>query len=696
MKTTKIFIVLFLIFSIRFSFAQTFSSSPNAYIPDGGGFTNMLRDSIWVNGLQNFTDTSFGLNDIEINVHHTYDADLTMWLISPSGNKITLVQNLGGGDSNFVATHFNNQNNTNVYFGSAPFTGNFQPIEWMGIFNNGQNPNGKWVLQISDCCAIDSGTLISWHLTFGNQPAKPLPDSTSLPIIKVNTNSNYIIDEPKVMAQMTIIDNKSGMNHYNDHPSFQGIIGIEYRGSTSQTFPEKPYAVQTWDANGNNIDTSILGFPSNHDWIFYPPFDDKSMMRNTLIYKISNQMGHYASRTKYFELYLNGNYEGVYVFMEKIARDKNRVNIKKMDSTSINFPDVTGGYIFKIDKPTGAQSAGWWGVSMICDTPSNTAENINYLYDYPSDYNIVQQQQNYLQNIVTAFENSVMNFSLYDTVNGYKKYVSLKTFVDHSLLIEFSRNIDGYRWSSYYHKDRDDVDSRIKAGPIWDFNLSFGNGDFYQASDCRLWQWNLVCPGNPVWWKKFFEQDSVYRNEYKCRYTNFRQNVLSWNNINHIIDSFTNVIQIPQQKNYVRWPILGIYTWPNAYYPPTFQQEIDTLKHWIQHRLQWMDTLLYDSSCIQKIAPAGIKNMPQIVSDFSIVPNPIAWQQKFDVRFSNTNQNSTLIIYNELGDEILRENISAATQKISFSANELNLHAGIYFVRLMNDKISSTKKLVVQ
>ena len=521
---SKILFIIALIISIN-SFPQTFNKSTSKTIPD----VATLQDTLLVTGLGTVLNANFGIQDVSIYLSHPNDGDISVWLISPAGTVIALTQNNGWGGANYLNTHFNYKAGTSaVYLNGAPFSGNFQPQQWLGTFNNGQNPNGKWILKVTDCCSSNIGILQNWSITFGTTPAPIMPDTTHLPIIEVFTNGKDIVDEPKIMAQMKVIDNGAGkLNHYSDAPVFKGNIGIEFRGSSSQTFPQKPYAVQTCDSLGNDLDTSILGFPTHHDWIFYPPYDDKSLLRNTVMYNISNQMGHYASRTRYFILYINGVYEGIYVFMEKIKRDKNRVNVANLKAKDTSGVDLTGGYIIKIDKSTGAQNLGFTGTSMLCDTANNTSESIYYLYDYPSPDSLKYQQAAYIVNFMRQFEYALLHYSLYDTLNGYKKYVSLKTFVDHSMMVEFARNIDGYRLSSYYHKDKDSKDPHLKAGPIWDYNLTFGNGNYGQAQSWNVWQWNLVCPGNPVWWKKFFYNDSVYRNEYKCRYTAFRQNVLS-------------------------------------------------------------------------------------------------------------------------------------------------------------------------
>ena len=662
-----------------------------------------IQDTLLVSSLPPFINSIFGIEDVMINIQHNNVGEITAWLISPNGTKILLSQNNGWGGANYQNTHFNYQSGSSaIYFNGAPFNGNFQPQEWLGTLNNGQNPNGNWILELSNCCNQDTGYLLNWSITFSSTPAPVIADSSRLAIIEVFTNGQDIIDEPKIPATIKIIDNGIGaLNHYADVPKFVGNIGIEYRGSTSQTFPQKPYAVESWDNAGNNLDTAIMGFPRQHDWIFYPPFDDKSLMRNVLIYKISNQMGHYASRTRYFELYVNGMYEGIYVFMEKIKADKNRVNVSKLKSTTSSGNKLTGGYIIKVDKTTGVQNAGWYGISMVCDTLSQTSENIYYQYDYPNTDSITTVQANYIQSFMTQFENSFQNYSLYDTINGYKKYASLPSFIDHSMMVELSRNIDGYRLSSYYHKDKDSKDPHLKAGPIWDYNLSFGNGDYLQATDWSLWQWNWVCPGNPVWWRMMFEQDSVYRQEYKCRYTSYRKNILSWQNINHLIDSFERVVHYEQAKTYQRWPILGYYTWPNAYYPPTFQQEIDTLKSWIQHWLQWMDLQLLDTNCIIKkdttVKPNGIYTANNFSNSFSIYPNPISHQQQCIVSWKSSTQQPTNIELTTIsGVLVFQQTTNGIINKIKLDVAQLQLSAGIYLVSVTTSNGKWTKKLVVQ
>ena len=159
--------------------------------------------------------------------------------------------------------------------------------------------------------------------------------SSNLPIVVINTHGQQIPDDYKIIADMGIIYNGEGVRNNLTDPfnNYNGKIGIEIRGSSSQMFPKKQYAVETKDANGNDLDVSLLGFPPEEDWILYAPYNDKSLIRDVLVYKLANDMGRYASRSKFCELVLNGEYMGIYVLFEKIKRDANRVNIKKMEPT---------------------------------------------------------------------------------------------------------------------------------------------------------------------------------------------------------------------------------------------------------------------------------------------------------------------------------------------------------------------------
>src|SRR6185295_18577145 len=161
--------------------------------------------------------------------------------------------------------------------------------------------------------------------------------SSNLPIIVIDTHGSIIVDDPKISADMGIIYNGPGIrNNLTDaHNNFDGKIGIEIRGSSSQMFPKKQYGIELTDVSGSSIDVSLLGMPKKDDWVLFAPYNDKSLMRDALAYKLGRDQGRYASRAKYCEVVINGVYEGIYVLFEKVKRDKNRVNIDKLDPAEI-------------------------------------------------------------------------------------------------------------------------------------------------------------------------------------------------------------------------------------------------------------------------------------------------------------------------------------------------------------------------
>ena len=370
--------------------------------------------------------------------------------------------------------------------------------------------------------------------------------SSNLPIVVINTNGQIIPDDHKITADMGIIYNGEGLRNNLTDPfnNYNGKIGIEIRGSSSQQFPKKQYSVETRDLSGNDISVSLLGFPEESDWILFAPYNDKSLMRDVLVYKIASQMGRYASRSKYCEVVLDGEYIGLYVLLEKVKRDANRVNIKKLERTDISGDDLTGGYILKIDKTDGENNDGWYSTYL----PNPLSPYlVFYQYHYPKPDEIVQQQKDYIQNKIFQFE-TMMNLgsNISDTSTGYPKYLDVNSFVDFILVNEMAKNVDGYRLSTYLYKDRDSRNTRIFAGPVWDFNLAFGNADYYTGWMTNGWQLEYLTTYQnipldepfltPFWWRKLFN-DPDFRNKVYSRWQMLKNNILTTQNIFNQIDS---------------------------------------------------------------------------------------------------------------------------------------------------------------
>jgi len=422
-------------------------------------------------------------------------------------------------------------------------------------------------------------------------PPVPISETfeSHLPIVVIDTEGRPILDEPRIHARMGIVYQEAGgINRLRDgFNHYEGDISIEIRGSSSQFFPKKQYGLETQKPDGSNHNVSLLGMPKENDWILYAPYSDKSLIRNILTYKLGRDLGRYAPRTRLCELVLNDEYMGVYVLMEKIKRDKNRVNIDPLTPEEVSGEDLTGGYIIKIDRSQGDKS--WFSPHL--SAPGSPART-EFVYAYPKSEDIAPEQQAYIRQYITDFENALKSEEFMDRQRGYLPFIDLPSFVDFFLMNELTRNVDAYRLSAFMHKDKG---GKLMMGPLWDFNLAFGNADYCEGGQPQGWQFrrfNQICAGdawiNPFWWERL-TGDTLFCQAVNARWQALRESTFSEDRIHALIDSLTAELAGAQERNFERWPVLGQYVWPNNFVGNSYQAEITYLKNWISQRLKWID-----------------------------------------------------------------------------------------------------------
>ena len=411
-----------------------------------------------------------------------------------------------------------------------------------------------------------------------------------LPQVMVNTNNSTIVDEPKIDAEMTI-STPNGID-------YEGKIGIEIRGNSSQMFPKKSFGFETRNANNEDLDISLLGFPEESDWIFYAPYSDKSFIRNKLIYDLSRDIGRYASRSQFVELTINNSYQGVYVFMEKLKRNSERIDINKLKDDEISGEDLTGGYILKIDKADGLNFGRDYSdtnsfPSTYMPYHSTTGQSVRFLYEDPKEENITPEQKAFISDYIKQFEDALFSSNFADPSSGYPAFIDTGSFIDFFLLNELSNNVDGYRLSTFLVKEKNE---KLKMGPIWDFNLAFGNADYCSGGETNVWayKFNERCSDDfwqiPFWWERLL-QDPAFVTQVKERWNLLRGGEFSQSNIDAKIDAYVTTLTKAGaiKANFVTWNILGTYIWPNSYVGSSYNEELGHVKSWITDRLNWLD-----------------------------------------------------------------------------------------------------------
>ncbi|MFK8054847.1 MAG: CotH kinase family protein [Saprospiraceae bacterium] len=490
---------------------------------------------------------------------------------------------------------------------------------------------------------------------------------SNLPIVVISTNGQAIEDDPKVTCDMGIIWNTDGSRNFTSDSfnDFSGKIGIEIRGSTSQQYPKKSYGFETRDAQGENLNVSLLGLPSENDWILYGAYPDKSLIRNSITYSLFSNMQPWSPRFVYCELIIDNDYLGIYALVEKIKVDDNRVDIATLKVDDNTGDELTGGYIIKVDKPIGNSGEPW---------ESEYQEEVKFLYHDPKYEDLSQIQRDYIKDYVSDFEDILYGPNFKDPISGYRSMINVESFIDFMLMQELRRTVDGYRSSSFMYKDKVSKGGKLTCGPMWDFNLSYGNATYCDAPDTTGWQYNFaeVCDFNnepPEWWPRLLE-DTTFANELQCRWQSLRGTILSKNYIDNFIDSTALYLDEAQDRNFTKWPILGEYVNWNFFIGETYEEEIDYLKWWFDARSIYMDANLPGRCTVVSAAQDELA-----ASGLRLFPNPTSGA--FTVTTAGKNIDEVQLM--DLSGRALRKwnAVNAGSLEL-----ELDGPAGVYLIRV--------------
>lgn len=560
------------------------------------------------------------------------------------------------------------------------------PLETLdGLWKNGAN---TLAIQVHNANLNSSDLSALFYLIVGvtdeSTTYQPVPDwfvapffSSNLPILVIDTQGEEIPDEPKIDGQLGIVDNGPGqLNAPGDtFNGYNGRIGIELRGSSSLSFDKKGYSVETRLPNGENNNISLLGMPQENDWVLHGPYSDKSLMRNVLSFHIGRSMGRYAPRTRWCELVINGEYQGVYVLMEKIKRDNNRVDIARLRPEDTEGDQLTGGYIFSVDRDDEGPNSGW-------DSPYTDA--VFYKYQDPDFDELLPVQKNYIRNHMNAFEAAMEQNP---SATTYEQYLDIPSFVDYWIATEIFKHIDNFKLSFYMYKRKDSNGGKIHFGPLWDLNLAYGNFDFAQDPGPEGWSYtwvnlNILRP----FWVLDLSNDPAVQEQINCRWNELRNGSLHTDSLLQFIDDNAALLEDAQARNFDRWPVLGVYVWPNGFVGNTYEEEVDFLEDWLTDRLNWMDDNMI-GACTTA-STNGTEERPAMLNAF---PNPFRDAVTFSLT-GTTHDQGQLVIYNALGQLLYQYPIQRESP-MTYSFPELT--AGLYIYQLhLNGEVVESGKLI--
>ena len=378
-----------------------------------------------------------------------------------------------------------------------------------------------------------------------------------------------------VPGTVQLFEPVNGVTSMTNPPTLAARVQLASRGSSTEGLTKVSLKVEFRDEFELDRDVAWLGMPEDSDWVLYAPnVFDPIMTHNPFIHGLANDLGYYASRTRFVEVYLvqtgmgavqTTSYNGIYVLEEKVKRGKDRVDVDKLEPEHALEPEVTGGYLFKVDRPDPGDTG--FGVS-----------GVTMMYVEPKEPEIERPeraaQRAYVGRFFSQFASALNGASYRNPTTGYARYLDVDQSIDFHLLNTVAFNVDGLVLSTFLHKPRE---GKLTFGPLWDFDRALGSTDGRDANP-RTWGANFF---TAYWWPRLFS-DPDFTQRWIDRYQGLRLGQLSRSNTHARLDRLTGQLRQAQPRERAKWG--------TTYRGGTYASEIVYSKNWLSNRLDFMDS----------------------------------------------------------------------------------------------------------
>jgi len=401
---------------------------------------------------------------------------------------------------------------------------------------------------------------------------------SQLPIVIISSNDEPITNDDMANVRMKVLFNVVGFpNYFNDlSPHFDGDVGIKLRGDQVES-PEddtrtKKYNIEIRNAKGEDMNFKLFGWRKESDWVIEGPVTDESIVANRLAYDLASEIQDYAPRTKFVEVFLSedksqatqDDYAGVYMFTERIKRDKKRVNVDKDNG---NIIELTG-----------------WGQVKPTDSVIKTARREPIVNVYPQQDDITTEQFNEISDYINRFESALYKHHLSDNTDHYSDFIDTESFIDFIIINELFVNQEAFYESTFAH--RDDLQSKLKMGPVWDV---VRNNSINMQNDYSYRGWYLM---NGRWTEPLFH-DPEFAKKYVDRWKELREKALSDDNIEFYLEAYGTQLGDSNATT-------------------DYNNHVENLKQWLSKRTSWMDS---NCSYLLDRENGKSENLPVIVID---------------------------------------------------------------------------------
>lgn len=314
------------------------------------------------------------------------------------------------------------------------------------------------------------------------------------------------------------------------------------------------------------------------------------------------------------------------------------------------------------------------------------------VYYYPKMADLAPQQITYINNYISDFETALFGSNYDDPVEGYRKFIDVSTFIDYFIINEVTKNLDGFKKSRYFHKDKDHADGtfrKLKAGPVWDFDWSQKDFDGQSAVGFMYDDLFGQDVNAPAWYTRLLE-DPIFRNQLRCRYEDFRRTILSEESIHQKLDSVASYLDESKTWHFVTW---GNESESNATPSTTFEEEITWLKNWYSDRLVWLDANM--PGTLDGCSMTGVEELTVNGVEIENYPNPFNSYITIYLK-SGLNGHCTVRLLDQMGRIVKDHKVNLSEfQSNLYTLKDLEgLKGGIYFLEIEINDQKFVKKMM--
>lgn len=485
-----------------------------------------------------------------------------------------------------------------------------------------------------------SGETATAQYTFCTNTTASLQFATSLPILVIretdpDRNGIPTVESTNYTAcTVHWIEPVGGSACLTSAPALTSRAGVHVRGSSSSGFAKKPYAFTFWGEDNDDKKVTLEGFPKGSDFALISCYNyDRTYMHDALMFDLSRQIGRYAPRTRWVELFLIGsdfrelsstNYAGLYVFEERVKAGNDRVPIDDIVSPAdTSQPALSGSYLFKTDRVDDDEYS--WRTTR--NFPNSTGRYM--VMAYPKLADLQDAQRDFLVNRFNTVEDLLYGSNTMNPQTGVSQYIDLLSWADFHICKMFSMDVDIFTLSSWFHKDRS---GKIMAGPLWDFDRSLGPYGYSEASYPNVKRWDAWTFASEPFtrgdiWGKLHAQPA-FRRLYWDRWAELRQGVFSETNLAATITRLKSELpEAAATRDYTKWG-----QWPtNDAFGRTHSGEVAWMTWFVTNHAAWID---------QNQAVKSLLLKPVVFSQGSCIRPAGAW-----VRVTLTAPEGDLIRY---------------------------------------------------